>query len=459
MLKSLVFLIALIQLCLCDSNYTISDSYELCFSIDRADENQPILLDVALLEYEPLPGLTPEESKTSVPIIIYNENEINHEKQFAGVDSSTLNLCNDDAIKRGYCQKKHKGKILFEYNEGAGFKGNTYNEILNELGTFKDVFQFNKTGFYCARALGTNAKNFKVQLFIKGDSSTDHIIKKNRFVNLFSVFILVGFGGLYLSKWLDYSKTFDTKIPYLVKVLLAYIATQLTISVLKSVSAYIYDHPFESSNGHKVLSAISSSISKFQNAAMLFYLYQYSGNFTTNKIEFEYKKVFGTFCFVDMSAIVFYKLVRDHYYERYHEPGAFSLIYGSYELILILLFLFQLVIKVRIFLRYYRTAKGFYGFQQNPDHPKLDQFKWLILTNLFWELFEHMFHSMFEEMMHKVFRFGSHNLTNFMFNVIDGDYSQAFLDTIVLGVEFYVLLNFWTPDYFLIVEDYNKDGE
>ncbi len=457
----LAFILAIAQLCQCYENYTLSkDNSRMCFPV-YVNKGQKVSLDLSLLEYEPLPGLSAEENKTNVAVILYRHQELNYEKVFVG-DSNVHQLCNDEAIERGYCEPKHKGKILFEYKEDGDYQGNAFNEIFHELESYQDAHQLGETGFYCARALGFKAKKFKLEILINDGLSTTGTQRRDLLTTFFKFFGLVSLGVFYYSKWFKWSRLNDhQKIPYLVKLLLINIVLQTTYLMLDIIMIIL------GANARKTVMYICfhylhTLISDFDEVALVFYLYQYSGNFTYDSFQFEYKKVF-TFLYLIEIAPDFLDPFATKIFESQKNPdgtdGDFLQLCGViYLIIVVLLGIFYFILKIRTLMRYYRSSKEYTDFGKSDD-PRFAQFKWLILTRLFMNYFGFFFEATM------MITFGILHMipfykSNFMFD--EGKfagpqefYFETFLKhIIVLSVKYFVLLRFWTPEYFVKAKNY-----
>lgn len=456
--KFLVLVFTIVQLAQCYENYTLSNqAYRICFPL-YADQ-QGVQLDISLLEYNPLPGLSLEENATNVAVIVYRHKELNHDKVFVG-DYNIHTVCDDDAMRRGYCEPKHKGKILFEYKEDGDYQGNAFSEIFHEVGTFADVHEFKESGYYCARAVAFKAKDFKVQLLVKDGHSLRKYQRDDIRIELYRAIGYLVFGSFFYFKWLKWSNSNNTYLPYLVKVFSADIFIQFIILLISMAVSYL-DANAQSTWTFKTLNCLGMLFVSFQNVALVFYLYQYSGNFTYDKFDFQYIKIFGA---------TYFAVTLPYFAKKYID----KLVNGSnsddvddgqefVQLLTILLAifglilgLFHVIVKVRTIIRYFKSSKEYRDSNQN-DNPKLKQFKWTIWTKITMGLVFDIFFGFIMEILDLILKLVPFYKNNFL---IDGkvtpyEYVEELVkNTILLSVQFYVLFKFWTPQYLKKAQDY-----
>lgn len=227
----ILFLLSFWQLAKSDEYHTLSKSSpESCFPIN-VPKNQNVTLDIFVIQYESIAFAHEKPHHTSVSVFVYRKKEVDEEKIFLG-DYNIHVICDDNSIGKGYCDERHKGKILFEYIDDEISQGNAYNEIITEYGMSHSNFTFKESGYYCAKSVDLKAKEYKLSLILRDGHKYEESEREKLQIQLVKVLLnCLILGGLTF-KW---SKTAIKKIPYLVKVLLYGILLEITRDLLGTI--------------------------------------------------------------------------------------------------------------------------------------------------------------------------------------------------------------------------------
>lgn len=454
-LNLLLALVAFFQLVRCNENYTFSkSSSSYCFPV-FVPSSQDVTLDLSLTKYEPLPGLTLEENKTRISVIFYRRLDINGKKHFLG-DYNVHIICDDEAMNKGYCEEKHKGKILFEYKDNEKSKGKAYNEVLTELDLFSDVFSIHETGYYCFRTIGVKAKDYKLNLILKDGHRLELSDRESLHLHVVKFVLSASFLFYFLQKWKIWSQDTSLEdIPYLVRVLLIDVGLLVLQDLLDGIQTLLGEDS-KSKLIYNTVKFSGTALSDIHWVGKTFFLFQYSGNFTYDKFDFEHIKIFISALCIELIPLVF-----NAFFENIEKKQNFMayIVMG----IGLLIFIAYSIIYIRIIIRWRRTSKEFYDFQKSDD-PKLPQFKWLIFgTFLLPFVLSICWYVINDAVINNLLWYVSFYKEHYLLDEYHDSWafyrSDAIAELINLGVNLFVYYKFWTPDYFKKSLEFSKTIE
>ncbi|CCH42843.1 putative membrane protein [Wickerhamomyces ciferrii] len=433
-------------------NYTLSKAeFNLqCFPVYPNDQ-----IHINFLNFTTKPEF--EDKKISLPFIFYRKKDINIDKVFAG-ETNIHHICDQPAIERGYCSEKHLGKILYEYKDPEASQGELFSTILTNFGELKNIREIKEAGYYCGNTKSFKAENYKVVITVDDGYKTTLGSRQSYKVGLVKLTVSLINALTFINTWNKWSQSNGSHTPYLIKLLQIYLVlitfNKLFVILPNITVLWDIDFRLEHKDWWNVFDFLSEFAQKVSFRGCLFYLYQYSGNFSFDKIEeLESVKVHLFFFIIDIVSIVL-----DVFYLSDVFEGA---IHTSFLILTFIIFIFNQIFYVKSFLRYKKSVKEFKDFNKTDD-PKLSQFKWLILSRFFMGYSEAIIGilGVIVVLISRVLLTTSLVLEIFFLDgeeFIYGTYMDIPIDIFLFFIEFYVFNVILTPKNYEKVINYKKN--
>ncbi|CCH42830.1 putative membrane protein [Wickerhamomyces ciferrii] len=382
-------------------------------------------------------------------LLIYRKNQLNWDKEFKDQQGYVLKRCFERAIELGYCENDQYGESLYEFKTPQDDTKHSFLSLhIDELGFQQiEALEVEEDGYYCAQTEGLNwGTQFYVELSIdSGDNFTRE--EKLKFQN-YLVYLIINIiiGIVFTGQWVNWKLKTKKSIPYLLKIIHYYLICNIVNDLLDLVKTW-YGMNSKTIPG-MILDNILAIFYVLTTRVDDFYYYHYSGEFTFNRPKsFESLKMFILLFFTSYISYLL-RVTKDLSQDKS------SLSYILKNLILALTYFLnefsRLIFDFKIYLRYRFTSKQYY--QNNmTDHPKLSQFKWLIMNHLFTAIF--LVSNISIIGLLKSFLYYSENQSIIEFFLLDGEddtgllhWSSLMIFSILSIFDFYVFNFKFSPE-------------